>query len=128
MDWINVIDRLNWNNDIKIIEDAKKRLSMIPDEYIHMLVLPISKYHWENSADVIVGLGVEKFVPIISDLLVWLQDLNWPGAVKIYNMLKEADNPIVDKAILSVSNIAEEEGDEEWLENINMLIEKVKIV
>lgn len=128
MDWINIIDRLNWNNDMMDIEDAKKELSMIPDEFIHLLILPINKYHWENSADVIVELGVDKLIPVINELLVWLQDLNWPGAVKIYNMLKEADNPVLDQAILSMSDIVEKEGDEEWLENIKMLIEKVEIV
>lgn len=128
MDWLSVINKLNWNNDIRDIEEAKKELSLITDEYIHLLVQPIGKYHWENSADVIVGLGVDKCIPIIDELLVWLQDLNWPGAVKIYNMLKESDNPIVKSKILSTRENVGQEGDEEWLENIIMLIEKVKIV
>lgn len=50
------------------------------------------------------------------------------GAVKVYNMLKEANNPVVERQILKAKNTAKLEGDAEWLDNILMLIEKAKIV
>lgn len=72
--WIGIIDRLNWFNDVKDIEDAKKELEKIPDDQIHLLVRPISQYHWENSAASIVNLGVDKCITVVNELLMWLQD------------------------------------------------------
>ncbi|QSX06702.1 DUF5071 domain-containing protein [Sedimentibacter sp. zth1] len=127
MDWITIIDRLNWNNDEDDIAAAKVELGKISDESLHLLVQPLSKFHWENSAEVIVNIGVNKCIPIISELLKWLQDMNWPGAIKIYNMLKESESTIVDNYIKKSAEDAKKEDDEEWLENINMLIEERNI-
>lgn len=126
MDWIKIIDRLNWNNDKEDIIAAKKKLDKIPSELLHLIVQPLSKFHWENSADVIVTIGVERCIPIIGELIIWIQDMNWPGAIKIYNMLKQSENPIIDTYIVKSLEIAKKEGDEDWLENINMLIEERK--
>ena len=123
MDWIKIIDRLNWNNQKEDIMDAKDELSKIPDESIHLLIQPLSRFHWENSADVIVDIGVDRCITVMGDLLMWLKDMNWPGAIKIYHMLKESENTIIDEYILKSAEIAKMEEDDEWLENINMLIE-----
>lgn len=123
MDWIKVIERLNWNNDKYDIAAAKKELEELPDEYIKLLIQPISKFHWDNAAEVITNIGVDRVISIMDELLLWIQDMNWPGAIKIFNMLKESNNVLIDDYIAQAVETAKSENDEDWLENINMLIE-----
>ncbi len=123
MDWIKIIDSLDWNNDETEILAAKNELMKIPDESIHLLVQPLSKYHWENAADVIVSLGIDRCKPILNEILKWLQDLNWPGAMKVFSMLKNCKSRDIDSYLAEAINLARVEKDDEWLENINMLIE-----
>lgn len=42
---------------------------------------------WENCAYIICSRSDEELEPYVLDMLIWLQDLNWPGAMKITNRL-----------------------------------------
>ena len=42
---------------------------------------------WENCAVIICNRSDDELVPYIRDMLLWLQDLNWPGAELIQNRL-----------------------------------------
>ena len=124
MEWAKIIDQLDWNNNETIINDAKNKLLTIPEEYIHLLMQPSSKWHWENAADVVVHLNVNSCFP---EMLKWLQDLNWPGAKKIFNMLSIYEGSDIDKHITDALILVKLENDEVWYENIDQLIKIRKI-
>ena len=46
-----------------------------------------SKSVWENCAAIICERSDEELLPYITDMLLWLEDLNWPGAEQIQQRL-----------------------------------------
>lgn len=47
-----------------------------------------SKNVWDNCALILCERSDEELNPYISDMLLWLEDLNWPGAELILERLK----------------------------------------
>lgn len=91
------IEKLSWDTPDEEKSNAKLRLMEISDDDLHLLVLPISKAHWDGAAEVIVSLGYSRVHCILPGLLEWIQDLNWPGAEviadKLYQQFRELIAP-----------------------------------
>jgi hypothetical protein len=64
-------------------------------------------------------MSIERTKPILHDLLVWLQDLNWPGANIIMHYLKHYPSQLLvdsyEEATLSAVNTK----DEPWLDYLS---------
>lgn len=43
---------------------------------------------WKNCAIVLSEKSAEELAPYLDDLLRWLQDINWEGALTVLNRLK----------------------------------------
>jgi len=50
-----------------------------------------------------------------ADLMEWFQDLNWPGADIIADVLRSLPQRVLDDALAKARALAELKGDEEWL-------------
>ena len=50
---------------------------------------------WENCARILADRTDEELLPYIFDLILWLQDANWPGADVIVGRLQQFENVIV---------------------------------
>ena len=79
-------------NEIKAqkgMEAAKETQNLFP--FMQPIVVPPenSKMVWEPCAKVIAMRSDEELLPYMFRLLEWLQDLNWPGALIIYERLKK---------------------------------------
>lgn len=46
-----------------------------------------SKSVWDNCAAIICERSDEELLPYLTDMLLWLEDLNWPGAEQIQQRL-----------------------------------------
>ena len=70
---INVlIEKLSWDMPEDVQNNAMYLLKNIDDEKIGMLVQPIGKPWWENSAIVLKKIGYPRIKQVIPKLLEWI--------------------------------------------------------
>lgn len=89
------IKNLNWEEPQYLQDYAISMLINIEDSKLHGLLQPISKSHWKNAATVLKKIGYPRVKSIIPELLQWIQDMNWPGAQEIVDLLVTIDDKIV---------------------------------
>ncbi len=65
---------------------------------------------WESQANMIVALGYPAVADNLSELLYWLQDMNWPGSRTISEFLVSIGKPLVPH-IAEILN----GNDEDWI-------------
>jgi len=87
----------NLNSDApQYLQDyAISQLIHLENSKLHLLLQPISKSYWRNSAIVLKKIGYPRVKLIIPELLEWIQDMNWPGAQDIADLLSTIDDEIV---------------------------------
>lgn len=87
----------NLNSDApQYLQDyAISQLIHLEESKLHLLLQPISKSYWRNAAIVLKTIGYPGVKPIIQELLEWIQDMNWPGAQEIVDLLITVDDEIV---------------------------------
>ena len=106
MDKLNLIMNLiGWNNSP---EDQQRGIKLAEDfdniEAFLQPGKPFGKSVWENCAKILYKKTDSELLPYISQLLEWLQDLNWPGADIIYQrLLNFPEEKIIDKYLESLS-------------------------
>lgn len=87
-----------------------------------------SKSLWENCARIVCERSDEELIPYLTDMMIWLEDLNWPGAVLIQQRLLEFSNveclvDIIKNMVPALIAINEEP----WLMSIAPLLKNTKI-
>lgn len=112
---MKLINKLDCNGDIDSQEDAIKQLTQIDDEFVLLLVQPMDKKYWENSAKVLKAIGYPKNKNAISGLFHWLKDLNWPGAWTAFETLQSIELAVLIPYLESAVICAIEENDEMWI-------------
>lgn len=71
---------------------------------------------WDNCAVIICERSDEELAYYISDMLLWLEDLNWPGAELILERLKQfRKDDIVDMLVMCLNH---------WVPALNKLGER----
>ena len=122
----DLIEGLDWQNDKQIIQNSINKLINIDKNKMSMLVLPgFSKHIWDNAALVLFYIGYPNIEHIIPIIFKWLQDINWPGAMKIVELFvtieKNKLKPHIEDAIIQAKD------DEMWLFGISHLIDRANI-
>ncbi|NOU98648.1 DUF5071 domain-containing protein [Paenibacillus planticolens] len=74
---------------------AKEQLKQLQDLELKLLVQPLDKMHWESAADLLIEIGYPRVKFILSGLLEWIMDMNWPGAIKISELLFSIKEPLI---------------------------------
>lgn len=118
------MEMLNCHQDESVqqkgIEIAKKI------ENIEIFVKPFGKYYkdyWENCAIVLSDRSDEELSIYLTDLLEWLQDINWPGSIIILERLQNyKDIDKLAKALEVSVKKAQEVCDSIWLDNMKPLL------
>lgn len=99
--------------------------STIGNDLSPLLMQNLQKSQWANAAEILAGLETWKIARFASDLLAWLKDMNWPGAVRIFETLLKLEKhelrPKLDQAI----SMAHSQSDKDWLENLQLLQSKM---
>lgn len=126
-DIIEIMNMLDWHKlpeiQAKGIALARSTETIIP--FIQPLTPKHNKNVWENCAVIIAEKSDEKLEPYLTELLEWLQDMNWPGAFRIMDRLqKYSDDASLRSAVNSCIAKARECGDEVWENNLCLLIDR----
>ncbi len=83
-----------------------------------------NKSVWENCARIVSERTDEELIPYTIDMLMWLQDLNWPGAELILLRLKNFSDftiiSLIIKDMVSALNAIDEAS---WLMSIAELLD-----
>lgn len=83
---------------------------------------------WDNCALIICEHTDEELIPYLDDMLLWLQDLNWPGALRISQRLKHFSHiqPLgmtIDEILPALLALE----DEPWLMSLAALLDNPKL-
>jgi len=123
-----LINDLNWNKPQKIQDNAIEKLIDIDEKELYLLVRPSKdKSCWENAAKVLEKIGYPKNKSILAELLIWLQDMNWPGAVIVFDILIAANKEDLIPYIENALKKANEERDYIWITSLKELINRKNI-
>lgn len=63
----------------------------------------------------------KELKPYLNELLKWIQDLNWPGALEILKVLRNISWENKKKEYKKTINIALEKGDFIWIFNLGFV-------
>jgi hypothetical protein len=117
-----LIGQLDWNLPVNIQQKAMEELTNeITEDNIEMLIQPLGKQYWENSAKVIRKVGYPKNYKAIAGLLCWLQDMNWPGAWISLECLQNIDYQVLSPFVEAAMKEALNKNDEMWIEALKQL-------
>ncbi len=119
-----IYDMLDWHAPLELqkkgIELAKKHPDIRP--FLQPLEMEYNKNIWDNCAVVISSKSDEELEPYFTELLEWLQDMNWPGSFYILERLKKVkNNKAMCRAFALCQWRAKEQSNAVWLENLSEL-------
>lgn len=84
----------------------------------------VRKNVWENCAKVLSECSDEELSPYLAELMVWLQDMNWPGAFCIARRLRKMqEEPLFCHAYTTCLKCAQALDDLTWEKNLHMLVD-----
>ena len=97
------------------IAEASEIKNLFP--FIQPIIIPPqkSKSVWDSCAKVIAMRSDEELEPYLYPLFEWLQDMNWPGAVKIYNRLSQIPFEKLEPVLRYCKQRAQDTGDTSWM-------------
>ena len=75
------------------------------------------KKYWEAFARILVGRGLPRIFDVVCEMLVWWQDLNWPGFSTVKNYFLKYRSEVLDD-VKKVCIEAAKEKDTIWLINL----------
>lgn len=115
-------------NEIKAqrgIDAAKQIKNLFP--FIQPITVPPekSKPVWEPCAKIVAMRSDEELEPFMFMLLEWIQDLNWPGELIIYNRLAQIPFNTIEFAFKHSRIKAEQTNDSCWLAVLDDLYEDI---
>ena len=126
-DITEIMNMLDWH---KPPEVQSKGIALAENaETVRPFIQPLTPEHnknvWENCAAIIAEKSDEKLEPYLTELPEWLQDMNWPGALRIMDRLqKYSDDVSLRSAVNACIAKARECGDEVWESNLCLLLER----
>lgn len=119
-----IMDLLDWNNST---EKQEQGMELAKDvKCINVFLQPCNKdYHknvWDNCANILAARSNEELSSYATELMAWLQDMNWPGAFCILDRLKKSvDEPWFSRAYTRCLKCAKALEDTAWESNLKML-------
>ncbi len=123
-----IMGLLDWNQSTNEQEKGLKLAGNI--ECINAFLLPCNKNYnknvWDNCAKILSNRTDEELTPYLLQLLEWLRDFNWPGALCIFDRLKKYTNgaTLLYSCEICLKH-AVAEADDVWANNLNALIESI---
>lgn len=75
----------------------------------------INKNVWNNCAKILSDKSDEELSPYLPELFRWLKDLNWPGAICIYDRLIISVDELFEYELKVSITTAKAQNDKLWL-------------
>ena len=82
-----IMDMLDWNNSEEVQQKGVELAKNIKNISAFVQPNDPGKSVWENCAKILADRPDDKLKPYLSQLLEWLQDFTWPGALIILEKL-----------------------------------------
>ena len=125
VDITEIMDMLDWHMPTEIQTEGISLARNI--ETITPFIQPLTPQHnknvWENCAVIISERSDEEIKPHLPEVLEWLQDMNWPGALCILDRLRKfSDSNTIFEAINTCIQKARENRDDVWNSNLHLLL------
>lgn len=118
-----LISKLSWDLPDKIQEDAFQKLNSMYSELLLKLIQPQDKSCWENAAKLLMAISCPTNEIVVSKLLEWLKDMNWPGATTIRELLGTVNAKILFPHIKKALKKAADCHDYVWIAWLKELLE-----
>ena len=121
-----IMSLLDWNNDMA---EQERGIMLARDVkcfnvFFQPRCFSYGKNVWDNCARIISERSDNELLSHLSELMMWLQDMNWPGAFCILERVKKMKN---DRSCIRVYTnclkCARALNDETWEENLKMIFE-----
>lgn len=81
----------------------------------------INKNVWNNCAKILSDKSDEELSPYLPELFRWLKDLNWPGAICIYDRLIISEDELFEYELKVSITTAKAQNDKLWLQALKNL-------
>ncbi|MFR0922319.1 MAG: DUF5071 domain-containing protein [Clostridia bacterium] len=125
-----IMDMLDCNNSMETQEKGIELAKNV--KCINVFILPkhskCNKNVWENCAKILANRTDKELQPYLIDILLWLEDMNWPGAIIIVDRLKKLhDTKMLSFAIKECEKRASATDNRIWLKNLSDLMDNVKL-
>ncbi len=82
-----LFDMLSWNSDEETQKKGIELAKKVKCYSVFLQPFGYGKYVWENCAKILAEYPDERLDYYSKDLLIWLMDMNWPGAEIIFQRL-----------------------------------------
>lgn len=126
-----LIKDLDWNKPEDITHRAMKELLKVNEEEAILLAdqsnYICSKCYWYNAAIILKEIGYPKNRLTLPYLMIWFQDVNWPGVPQIIELLRDIDIEILIPHIKYAMEKALKEEDDFWAFGILRLLDELDI-
>ena len=119
-----IMSLLDWNNDTA---EQERGIMLARDVkcfsvFFQPRCYPYGKNVWDNCARIISERSDNELKSYLTDMMEWLQDMNWPGALCILDRLRKyAKTPSYDSVLNACFGKAKAENDYVWWNNLQML-------
>lgn len=125
VDITEIMDMLDWHMPPEI--QCKGIVLAQTIDSITPFIQPVTLKHninvWENCATIISKRSDEELEPYLLELLEWIEDLNWPGALIILKRLKIFSGEKLKEPFMNRYTCAENLNNEEGLRLLDCLSE-----
>lgn len=127
-----IMSLIDWNKSDNEQVDGIKMAEGV--ENISVFLQPCNKKYnknvWDNCAKILSKRTDDELSPYLVELLEWLQDLNWPGALVILDRLKVFSGEKLKKPFIDLFNYAVNLNNEEglmWLDYLSELLDNEQL-
>lgn len=111
----HIFKNLSWNASLDGQKEAINKLALMDNLNPSDLIQPQGKEYWENAARALYLIGYPRIEEAIPGLFKWIQDLNWPGALIVMELLKSLPKEVMIRHLESASLDAFHSNDDIWL-------------
>ena len=80
-----IMDMLDWNNPEEIQAQGRELAKNI--KCLNAFILPYGKNVWGNCALILCDKTDKELTPFLCEILRWLNDINWPGSLEVWDRL-----------------------------------------
>lgn len=84
----------------------------------------IKSWKWEYQAQVLKKRGFPEIQDVLDEMFVWLQDMNWPGAYTVVDILSNIPRNVMIKHFKNATEKAVKDNDIGWLYWLREFMEK----
>ncbi|MDQ7096681.1 DUF5071 domain-containing protein [Desulfosporosinus sp. PR] len=126
----NIIRDLDWSKPEDVQKKAMEQLQEIDDRDIIYLAQQNElnyKYCWHNAALVLKAIGYPRIKPVLSYLMEWFQDVNWPGVRTIVEIFRAISPTDLLSSIEDASKRSIKENDDFWAFGLVSLIKDLEL-